>query len=183
VALRQVFSEYFGFPCQFSFHQLLHTHHLPSGAGTAGQIVADVPSGLSLAPPQDTKKRKKNLLALGPQLSALWDALRTLFPFLPVFHLEMHVVPPLVVPEVEKQETLSHFLPTRASHFRITAFETAIISIPCKYDLLVKPITQTTNHVSIRINKQVILIYPGSWQTHISYVTSHKCPLRNQSHC
>jgi hypothetical protein len=27
VALRQVFSEYFGFPCQSSFHQLLHNHH------------------------------------------------------------------------------------------------------------------------------------------------------------
>jgi hypothetical protein len=27
VTLRQVFSEYFGFPCQFSFHRLLHTHH------------------------------------------------------------------------------------------------------------------------------------------------------------
>jgi hypothetical protein len=25
-------SSYFGFPCQFSFHQMLHTH-LPSGAG------------------------------------------------------------------------------------------------------------------------------------------------------
>jgi hypothetical protein len=23
----QVFSDYFGFPCQFSFHRLLHTHH------------------------------------------------------------------------------------------------------------------------------------------------------------
>jgi hypothetical protein len=32
VALRQVFSEYFGFPCQSSFHQLLHNHpHLSSG--------------------------------------------------------------------------------------------------------------------------------------------------------
>jgi hypothetical protein len=29
VALGQVFSKYFGFPCQ-SFHQLLHTHHRPS---------------------------------------------------------------------------------------------------------------------------------------------------------
>jgi hypothetical protein len=29
VALGQVFSEYFGFPCQFSFHLLLHTHHHP----------------------------------------------------------------------------------------------------------------------------------------------------------
>jgi hypothetical protein len=38
-----------GFLCQFSYHQLLHTHHhhLPPGAGTIGQIVADVPSGLS----------------------------------------------------------------------------------------------------------------------------------------
>jgi hypothetical protein len=47
VALGQVFSQYFGFPCQFSFHRLLHTHHLSSGAGTVGQLVADVPSGLS----------------------------------------------------------------------------------------------------------------------------------------
>jgi hypothetical protein len=32
VALGQVFSEYFGFPCQISFHQLLHNHpHLSSG--------------------------------------------------------------------------------------------------------------------------------------------------------
>jgi hypothetical protein len=38
VALGQVFSEYFGFPCQFSFHRLLHNHpHLSSGAGTIGQ--------------------------------------------------------------------------------------------------------------------------------------------------
>jgi hypothetical protein len=27
MALGQVFSEYFGFPCQFSFHRLLHIHH------------------------------------------------------------------------------------------------------------------------------------------------------------
>jgi hypothetical protein len=47
VALGQVFSEYFGFPCQSSFHQLLHNHdHLSSGAGTIDQLVADVPSGL-----------------------------------------------------------------------------------------------------------------------------------------
>jgi hypothetical protein len=48
VALGQVFSEYFGFPCQFSFHRLLLTHHLSSGAGRIGQLLADVPSGLSL---------------------------------------------------------------------------------------------------------------------------------------
>jgi hypothetical protein len=27
VALGRVFSEYFGFPCRSSFHQLLHNHH------------------------------------------------------------------------------------------------------------------------------------------------------------
>jgi hypothetical protein len=37
IALGQVFSEYFGFPCQSAFHLLLHTHHLSSGAGTRGQ--------------------------------------------------------------------------------------------------------------------------------------------------
>jgi hypothetical protein len=54
VSLGQVFSEHFGFLCQFSFHRLLHTH-LSSGAGTIGQLVADVPSGLSLPhpPPQE----------------------------------------------------------------------------------------------------------------------------------
>jgi hypothetical protein len=43
VALGQVFSEYFGFPCQFSFHRLLHIHHhLSTGAGIIGQLVTDV---------------------------------------------------------------------------------------------------------------------------------------------
>jgi hypothetical protein len=38
VALGQVFSEYFGFHCQSTFHQFLHNHsHLSSGAGTIGQ--------------------------------------------------------------------------------------------------------------------------------------------------
>jgi hypothetical protein len=27
MALGQVFFEYFGFPCQFSFHRLLYNHH------------------------------------------------------------------------------------------------------------------------------------------------------------
>jgi hypothetical protein len=57
VALEQVFSEYFGFPCQLSFHWRLHIHHhqhLSSGAGTICQLLAEVrvPSGLSLTPPQ-----------------------------------------------------------------------------------------------------------------------------------
>jgi hypothetical protein len=38
VALGQVFSQYFGFPCQSSLYQLLHNHpHLSSGADTIGQ--------------------------------------------------------------------------------------------------------------------------------------------------
>jgi hypothetical protein len=58
LALAQVFSKYIGFPCQFSFHQLLHIHHLSTGAGRIGKLVADVTSGLtvSLTPPQETKK-------------------------------------------------------------------------------------------------------------------------------
>jgi hypothetical protein len=37
VALGQVFSGYFGFPYQSSFHQFLHNHHHPSSvAGTIG---------------------------------------------------------------------------------------------------------------------------------------------------
>jgi hypothetical protein len=56
VALGNVFSEYFSFPCQFSFHWLLLTHHISSGAGTIGKLVADVPSGLSLTSPPPPQK-------------------------------------------------------------------------------------------------------------------------------
>jgi hypothetical protein len=56
VALEQIFSVYFSFPCKFSFHRLLHTHHLSFGAGTIGKLVADVPSELSLTPTRETKK-------------------------------------------------------------------------------------------------------------------------------
>jgi hypothetical protein len=52
VALGQILSEYFGFPSHFSFHQMLVPSS--SGAGTIGQIVADVPS---LTPPQEIKKK------------------------------------------------------------------------------------------------------------------------------
>jgi hypothetical protein len=41
VALGQDSCEYYSFPCQFSFHQMLHTH-LSSGAGTVGRLVMDV---------------------------------------------------------------------------------------------------------------------------------------------
>jgi hypothetical protein len=62
VALEQVFSEPFSFPCQFAFHRLLHNHHhhLSSGAGTVGQTVAAVPSGLSFTP----RERKSVLLCM-----------------------------------------------------------------------------------------------------------------------
>jgi hypothetical protein len=36
-ALGQVFSEYFGFPCQFSFHRLLHIDHISPWSATIGQ--------------------------------------------------------------------------------------------------------------------------------------------------
>jgi hypothetical protein len=58
----QVFSEYFGFFCQFSFHQMLHIH-LPSDAGTIGQTVADVPSGLSSIPTKESRKNKNGIKA------------------------------------------------------------------------------------------------------------------------
>jgi hypothetical protein len=56
VAPGQLFSEYFDFPCQFIFYQLLHAHH-QSGAGKIGQILADIPSGLSHQP-HETKRIK-----------------------------------------------------------------------------------------------------------------------------
>jgi hypothetical protein len=71
VALGQVFSEYFGFSWQFLFHLLLHIHHhLSSGAGTIGQLVADVLSGLSLTPPQETKKLRYSFR----ECNAVWSA-------------------------------------------------------------------------------------------------------------
>jgi hypothetical protein len=59
VALGEVFSEYFDFPCQ-PFLRLLHNHR-QAGAGTTSQIVADVPNGLSLTPSEETKKTIMNV--------------------------------------------------------------------------------------------------------------------------
>jgi hypothetical protein len=56
----QIFSVHFGFSCQFSFLPLILTHHLSSWADTIGQLLADVPSGLSVTPPQETEEKKKN---------------------------------------------------------------------------------------------------------------------------
>jgi hypothetical protein len=58
VALGQVFSAYFGFPCQSSFHQLLNNRpHLSSGAGTIGQKWPKY-KGLSPTPLAIKKKDK-----------------------------------------------------------------------------------------------------------------------------
>jgi hypothetical protein len=48
------------FPCQFSFHRLLHNHHhLPSWAGIIGQLVAYVRSGSRLTQPHEIRIRIK----------------------------------------------------------------------------------------------------------------------------
>jgi hypothetical protein len=54
VAMGQVFSEHFSFPCQ-SFHRVFYAHHHPSAG--AGIIVVDVPLELSHNPPLETKKK------------------------------------------------------------------------------------------------------------------------------
>jgi hypothetical protein len=59
VALGQVFSEYFGFPCQSLFHQFLHNqHHILSGAGKIAS------SGRSTHSPTAQIKKKKVLVLL-----------------------------------------------------------------------------------------------------------------------
>jgi hypothetical protein len=52
-----LFSEYFGFPRQFSFQQMFHAY-LSFEAGTIGQLVADERSDVpSLTPHDETKKK------------------------------------------------------------------------------------------------------------------------------
>jgi hypothetical protein len=58
-ALVQVFSEYFGFPCQ-SFYRLHYTHHHPSSSGARiiGHLVATATVDLvPLHPMKQTKKK------------------------------------------------------------------------------------------------------------------------------
>jgi hypothetical protein len=64
VALGRVFSEYFGFPRQSSFHQILH-HHNHLGQATIGQLVATVPSGPSWTPHTTKRIKKKCLNSVG----------------------------------------------------------------------------------------------------------------------
>jgi hypothetical protein len=62
VALEQVFSEYFGFPCQSLFRQFLHSHHhLSSGAGTIGQYWPQYQETQS-RPTKNNKKLKKKIM-------------------------------------------------------------------------------------------------------------------------
>jgi hypothetical protein len=57
VALRKLFPKYVCFPCHL-FHPLFHTHHYPSSeAGTIGEIVIYVPSGLILTPPHEIEEK------------------------------------------------------------------------------------------------------------------------------
>jgi hypothetical protein len=51
-------SAYFGFPYQFSFHQLLHTHLSSSGGDKIGSAMAGEPSGLSLTALHEIKINK-----------------------------------------------------------------------------------------------------------------------------
>jgi hypothetical protein len=72
VALGQVFSEYFGFTCQSSFHQLLHNHpHLSSGAGTIGQKWPQYkglsPTPLAIKKPMDAGENFSRCKAAGRQ--------------------------------------------------------------------------------------------------------------------
>jgi hypothetical protein len=50
VAIGQVFSEYFGFLCQSSFHQFLHNHHHLSWGLYNRVVIAAVPNGLKSNP-------------------------------------------------------------------------------------------------------------------------------------
>jgi hypothetical protein len=68
VALSQVFSEHFGFPCH-SFHWLFNTHHHPSsGAGTAGQWATHQ---IDLVSPPHQKKKKDGLVASNVSLPSI----------------------------------------------------------------------------------------------------------------
>jgi hypothetical protein len=66
----RVSSEYFRFPRLFAFHRLLHNHHLWYRGGTIRQIVAAVPSWLSLTPMRKIKKKSGHTASTSYSLSA-----------------------------------------------------------------------------------------------------------------
>jgi hypothetical protein len=57
-ALGQVSSEHFGFPANSNSTKCSILIYQGRG-GARGQLVADVPSGLSPTPPQETKQKKR----------------------------------------------------------------------------------------------------------------------------
>jgi hypothetical protein len=57
------------------------THHLSSEAGTIGQLVADVPSGLSFTPPHETKKNYLRNYKVQPSVGILLRLAFNGFPF------------------------------------------------------------------------------------------------------
>jgi hypothetical protein len=58
VALGQVFSEFFGFPCQSSFHQILHPHNQPRQVQYANWWPKCRVNPVGLHPPQFEFKKK-----------------------------------------------------------------------------------------------------------------------------
>jgi hypothetical protein len=70
VELGQVFSKYFGFPCQSSFNQILHHHNHP-GQATIGQSVAAMPSGPSGTLPSTKQIKKKEVQPHYQQLEGI----------------------------------------------------------------------------------------------------------------
>jgi hypothetical protein len=65
MVLGQVFSEYFGFPCQPSVHQLLHNyHHVSSGADTIGQVLQQYQMG-SVSPTNNNNNNNNNVFWMG----------------------------------------------------------------------------------------------------------------------
>jgi hypothetical protein len=74
VALGQVFSEYFGFPCLLEFHQLLHFPPLSLGAGIMGHITCSFSprhkKTTAQSPSLDTDSHHNPEIC--PSLSQIW---------------------------------------------------------------------------------------------------------------
>jgi hypothetical protein len=118
VALGEVFSEYFGFSCQFSFHRLLHIrHHISSGAGSVGQLVGDVPSGLGLTPPQGT-----NLVTI--------SFLHSLSKYL--FSIQLFIAVSHMTASLNKLHTKRQLFPTSLSyHLILYTLKLKLNSVAC----------------------------------------------------